>query len=967
MKKVFLLSILIFLTMVAKAADVVIDGIFYNLSPNDKTAEVVGILSEKTDANIPASITSEGTTYSVNKISSFNSSKSLISVTIPESVITIGEKAFLFCTNLTTVSLSNGILSIDDYAFYGCKSLISIDIPNSVMTIGEFAFHDCSGLTSITIGNSVTDIGAAAFRNCVGLTSIAIPSSVNMIRESLFEGCSSLTSVFIGSGITRISDKVFKDCLKLNVIYCLPKVPITAYGSNAFLFYNTPIQNAKLYVPASLLEYYKASIPWYQFGSIEPMDYIDGVYYNFNEDEAEVTYFDENYNSYSGDIVIPTSVITVWGKTYPVTGIGEYAFKNCNNLSTVTIPSSVKSIGTASFSDCSNLASITIPQNVNKIGSKAFEGCTKLSDIYCNATEVPSTEGNTFDNSSIMSATLHIPNRSIHLYKDATPWDKFGSYAGLYGNAFTLSYTIDGSEYKSYKIWEDEKITPEDNPSKEGHTFSGWSDIPEWMPAHDVTVTGSFSINSYALTYIVDGKEYKKYEIEYSASIMPETEPTKEGFTFSGWSEIPETMPAHDVTVTGSFSINSYKLTYMVDGEEYKSYQIDYGTSITAEVLPTKVGYTFSGWSEIPDTMPAHDVTVTGSFSVNSYTLTYVVDDEVYKTYEVEYGTEIIPEEAPQKTGYTFSGWNDIPSTMPAKNVTISGTFTINNYKLTYVVDGEVYKTVEVEYNSVIMPESEPTKEGYTFSGWSEIPGTMPANDVTITGSFIVNTYTLTYIVDGEVYKTCQVDYGTTIIPEESPTKTGYTFSGWDEVPSTMPARDVTVNGTFAINSYKLTYLVDGEEYKTFEIVFDTAIIPEAEPTKEGHTFSGWSEIPETMPANDVTVTGSFIVNKYQVTYIIDGEVFATDYVEYGAAIVPPNVEEKEGFTFSGWADVPETMPAHNITIYGSFTSGIAEILMENQRNMRIYSPNGKEISKLQKGINIVILDDGTVKKIVVK
>jgi hypothetical protein len=222
-------------------------------------------------------------------------------------------------------------------------------------------------------------------------------------------------------------------------------------------------------------------------------------------------------------------------------------------------------------------------------------------------------------------------------------------------------------------------------------------------------------------------------------------------------------------------------------------------------------------------------------------------------------------------------------------------------------------------------------------------------------------------MVDGEVYKTSEVDYGTTITPEAAPTKTGYSFSGWDDVPLTMPARDVTVSGTFAINSYKLTYIVDGEDYKTYEIVYDSAITPEAEPTKEGHTFSGWSEIPETMPAYDVTVTGSFIVNKYQVTYIIDGEMFATDYVEYGVTIVPPTVEEKEGFTFSGWEDLPEIMPAHNIVVHASYTSGIIGVLMASQQNMRIYSPDGKKLDQLQKGLNIVILNDGKVKKIIVK
>lgn len=161
--------------------------------------------------------------------------------------------------------------------------------------------------------------------------------------------------------------------------------------------------------------------------------------------------------------------------------------------------------------------------------------------------------------------------------------------------------------------------------------------------------------------------------------------------------------------------------------------------------------------------------------------------------------------------------------------------------------------------------------------------------------------------------------------------------------------------------------MVDGEEYKSYDIEEGEAITPAASPTKEGYTFSGWSEIPATMPAHDVTVNGSFIVNKYKVTYIIDNEVFSTEYVEYGAAVVPPNVDEKEGFTFSGWADVPETMPAHDITIYGSFTSGITEIMMAAQSNVHIYSPNGKKIDRLQKGLNIIVLADGTVKKIVVK
>ena len=118
----------------------------------------------------------------------------------------------------------------------------------------------------------------------------------------------------------------------------------------------------------------------------------------------------------------------------------------------------------------------------------------------------------------------------------------------------------------------------------------------------------------FKLTYYVDGNEYKTAEMEYNTIIIPETEPIREGYTFSGWSEIPETMPAEDVTVTGSFTVNQYRLTYYVDGEVYTSYYIDYGAAITPEAYPTKVGYDFTGWNDVPETMPAYDVTITGSF-----------------------------------------------------------------------------------------------------------------------------------------------------------------------------------------------------------------------------------------------------------------------------------------------------------------------------------------------------------------
>lgn len=223
------------------------------------------------------------------------------------------------------------------------------------------------------------------------------------------------------------------------------------------------------------------------------------------------------------------------------------------------------------------------------------------------------------------------------------------------------------------------------------------------------------------------------------------------------------------------------------------------------------------------------------------------------------------------------------------------------------------------------------------------------------------------YKIDGELYATDYVIIGTEINPIKDPEKEGYSFTGWSDIPELMPKTDVEVNGSFIINSYMLIYKVDNDVYKSEEIKFGEFIIPEEEPIKEGHSFSGWSEIPETMPAHDLIINGSFIVNKYKVTYIIDGEVLKTDYVEYGATIVPPTVEDKEGYTFTGWTDVPETMPAHDITIYGSFTSGIEEIKISDMAGVKIYTIDGKRIGKIQRGINIIREVGGKVRKVRIK
>lgn len=160
--------------------------------------------------------------------------------------------------------------------------------------------------------------------------------------------------------------------------------------------------------------------------------------------------------------------------------------------------------------------------------------------------------------------------------------------------------------------------------------------------------------------------------------------------------------------------------------------------------------------------------------------------------------------------------------------------------------------------------------------------------------------------------------------------------------------------------------MVDNIVYKSYKLWEEEKILPEDEPTKEGHTFNGWSEIPETMPAKDVTVTGTFTVNKYKITYMIDNEVYKVVEYEYGATITPEPQPEGDYSSFV-WIGLPETMPAKDIVVQASYeVSGIIE-LMVSQGKARIFSPSGKAIGKLQKGLNIVVLSDGTIRKMVIK
>ena len=390
--KLLLLILAILMPMIASADAVEIDGIYYNLVSNDKTAEVTKNPNTYSgNVIIPATVTYGGEQYSVTSIGShaFEDCGSLTSVTIGNSVTSIGEDAFYYCSGLTSITIPNSVTSIGNSAFQKCSGLTSITIPNSVTSIGTRVFSYCENLASLNvesgnpiydsrdncnaiidtqnneliygtkntvIPNSVTSIGSAAFGGCTGLTSITIPNSVTSIGDRTFYGCSTLTSVTIPNSVTSIETYCFYECKGLT------------------------------------------------------------------------------------SVTIGNSV----------TSIGEYAFYFCSGLTSITIPNSVTSIGNYAFQKCSGLTSITIGNSVTTIGRHAFGNCSSLTSVTIKSeTPLTITHYNFFTNRA--NAILFVPAGCVDAYKGADFWKGFKEILEEGDTPTPTAKTLYSSNVSSYK------------------------------------------------------------------------------------------------------------------------------------------------------------------------------------------------------------------------------------------------------------------------------------------------------------------------------------------------------------------------------------------------------------------------------------------------------------------------------------------------------------------------------------
>ena len=253
----------------------------------------------------------------------------------------------------TELVLSSYITKINQYAFYDCTGLTSVTIPDSVTSIGNSAFHNCSGLTSVTIPDRVTSIGDYAFSGCSGLTSIIIPDSVTSIGEHAFYNCRRLTSITIGNGVTSIHGSAFE--------YCTGLTSITGPAE----IVSTVVKQAR---PTSFVV------------SITSGTSIGGRAFESCTGLTSIT-IPNSVTSIGYDAFYGCTGLTSITIGNSVTSIGNYAFAGCTGLTNITIPDSVTSIGEGAFRNCTGLTSITIPNSVTSIGDYTFYGCTGLTSV----------------------------------------------------------------------------------------------------------------------------------------------------------------------------------------------------------------------------------------------------------------------------------------------------------------------------------------------------------------------------------------------------------------------------------------------------------------------------------------------------------------------------------------------------------------------------------------------------------
>ena len=327
------------------------DGDFtYDFVPTNEEYVITGYEGNDVDVVLPSKIYDGVNSAYVREIAdeAFKNYY-LESVTMPNTITTIGDDAFNNCSSLETINFSSNLTEIGENAFYACGQLTTVNIPNSVSYIGEGAFSSCYLLTSISLPNNLQNIADETFKNCQSLTNISIPDNVSSLGSNAFQNCYNLTSIELSDNLETIGDSTFENCQNLSSI-ALPN-SVTTIGDGAFRYcYN---------LSSATLSNNLISIGNSAFQSCQNLS----------------------------SIVLPNSL----------TSIGDNAFRGCGALTKIDIPNNVVSIGKNAFDNCWNLSTVIIPTSLQTVSSNSFNNIVWNAKLFYEGSSLPNSIKNSFN------------------------------------------------------------------------------------------------------------------------------------------------------------------------------------------------------------------------------------------------------------------------------------------------------------------------------------------------------------------------------------------------------------------------------------------------------------------------------------------------------------------------------------------------------------------------------------------
>ena len=473
--------------------------------------------------------------------------------------------------------------------------------------------------------------------------------------------------------------------------------------------------------------------------------------------------------------------------------------------------------------------------------------------------------------------------------------------AGLNKMTYNAIFTVDGAEYAKVPTKVDDQIVAPKDPSKEGYTFAGWKPAVGIMGTADATFEAVFAaagdtaytVNTYVMgtdgTYGDPTSEKLTGTTGSIATYAPEA---REGFTVADESVLSGTIAADgNLVLKVYYSRNKYTLT--VDGVASEVY---YGAAVSV-AEPSKEHYTFAGWEpELPDTMPANDVTVVSKWTEDGADYTAYdaavaaaqakkAETDYDKTYTAESRAALDAALAEKVSGKKYSEQNVVDAATKAINDAIAA-LDLMTYNATFYVDGAEYRVVPTKVGAQIVAPKAPSKTGYVFTGWDPAVGVMGTEDVSFNAQFSAGEVSYkveTYVMglDGQYgaaeTKTVPATTGAAVSVEPE-TREGFTVAD-NSVLSGVVAADssLVLKVYYSRNQYKLS--VDGVES---DVYYGAALNIAAPAAREGYTFIGWKvDVPATMPASDLTLVSQWSEND-------------ADYTAYNAAVAAAKAKQGE-------------------------------------------------------------------------